>query len=76
MKSQLNGKDPDAEKDRGQEEKWVTEDEMTGWHHQLNGHAFEQTLEEGGGQRSLAFYSSWMSQRVRHKLVAEQQEQQ
>ena len=52
MKSQLNGKDPDAEKDRGQEEKWVTEDEMTGWHHQLNGHAFEQTVGESEGQKA------------------------
>ena len=49
MKSQLNGKDPDAEKDRGQEEKWVTEDEMTGWHHQLDGHEFEQALGIGDG---------------------------
>ena len=36
-KSQLTGKDPDAGKDWGQEEKCVTEDEMVGWHHQLNG---------------------------------------
>ena len=40
-KSQLVGKDPDAEKDRRQEEKGTTEDEMVGWHHQLNGHEFE-----------------------------------
>ena len=33
MKSQLIGKDPDAGKDGGQEEKWVTEDELAGWHH-------------------------------------------
>ena len=33
MKSQLIGKDPDAGKDRGQEEKEVTEDDMVGWHH-------------------------------------------
>ena len=37
------GKDPDAGKDWGQEEKGVTEDEMAGWHHQLNGHELEQT---------------------------------
>ena len=43
-KSQLIGKDPDAGKDWGQEEKGVTEDEMVGWHHQLNGHEFEQIL--------------------------------
>ena len=41
-KSQLIGKDPDAGKDRGQEEKGATEDEMVGWHHRLNGHEFEQ----------------------------------
>ena len=37
------GKDSDAGKDCWQEEKGVTEDEMAGWHHQLNGHEFEQT---------------------------------
>ena len=41
VKSQLTGKDPDAGKDWGQEEKGVTEDEMVGWHHRLNGHEFE-----------------------------------
>ena len=40
-KSQLIGKDPDSEKDLGQEEKQGAEDEMGGWHHQLNGHEFE-----------------------------------
>ena len=40
-KSQLLGKDPDAGKDWRQEEKGTTEDEMVGWHHQLNGHEFE-----------------------------------
>ena len=43
VKSQLIGKDPDAGKDWGQEEKGVTEDEMVGWHHRLNGREFEQT---------------------------------
>ena len=52
MKNQLLGKDPDAGKDSGQEEKGSTEDEMIGWHHQLNGHEFEQALIERG-QRSL-----------------------
>ena len=47
MKSWLIGKDPDAGKDRRQEEKWVTEDEMVGWHHWLNGHEFEQTPGDG-----------------------------
>ena len=41
VNSQLIGKDPDARKDWGQE-KQVTEDEMVGWHHQLDGHEFEQ----------------------------------
>ena len=40
-KSWLIGKDPDAGKDWGQEEKGMTEDEMVGWHHWLNGHEFE-----------------------------------
>ena len=40
-KSWLIGKDPDAGKDWGQEEKRVTEDEMVGWHHWLNEHEFE-----------------------------------
>jgi len=42
--SRLTGKDPDAGKDWGQEEKGATEDELFGWHHQLHGHEFEQTL--------------------------------
>ena len=42
VKNWLNGKDPDAGKDwRGQEDKGMTEDEMVGWHHRLNGHEFE-----------------------------------
>ena len=43
VKSPLIGKAPVSEKDWGQEEKGVTEDEMVGWHHWLNGHEFEQT---------------------------------
>ena len=43
VKSQLIGKDPDAGKDRGQEKKRETEDEMIGWNHQFSGHEFEQT---------------------------------
>ena len=49
VKSQLIGKDPDAVKDGGQEQKGVTEDEMVGSHHQLNGHEFEQTSGDSGG---------------------------
>ena len=37
-----------------QEEKWMTEDEMAGWHHQLNGHEFEQALGVVDGQGGLA----------------------
>ena len=40
-KSRLIGKDSDAGRDWGQEEKGTTEDEMVGWHHRLNGHEFE-----------------------------------
>ena len=40
-KSWLIGKDPDAGRYCGQEEKGVTEDEMAGWHHRLDGHEFE-----------------------------------
>ena len=41
VKSCLIGKDPDAGRDWGQEEKGTTEDEMVGWHHRLNGHESE-----------------------------------
>ena len=41
VKNWLIGKDPDAGRDWGQEEKGMTEDEMAGWHHQLDGHEFE-----------------------------------
>ena len=50
----LIGKDPDTGKDWRQEEKGPTEDEMVGWHHQLNGHECEQTLGDSEGQGSLA----------------------
>ena len=59
MKNWLTGKDPDAGKDWRQEEKGTTEDEMVGWHHQLDGHEFEQALEVGDGQKSLACCSLW-----------------
>ena len=55
-KSQLIRRDPDAGKDWRQEEKGMTEDEMVGWHHQLNGHEFEQALGDDEGQGSLACY--------------------
>ena len=46
-------------KDWRQEEKRMTEDEMVGWHHQLDGHAFEQTLGDSKEQGSLACCSPW-----------------
>ena len=49
-KTCLIGKDPDAGSDRGQEEKGTTEDEMAGWHHQLDGHETESTPGAGDGQ--------------------------
>ena len=58
-KNWLIGKDPDAGRDWGQEEKGTTEDEMVGWHHWLNGHEFEQALGIGDGQGSLACCSPW-----------------
>ena len=58
-KSWLIGKDPDAGKDWGQEEKGMTEDEMVGWHHQLNGHGFRWTPGVGDGQGGLACCGSW-----------------
>ena len=59
MKSQLTGKDPDAGKDPRQEEKGMTENEIVGWHHQLNGHYVEQAPGDGEGQGSLVCCSSW-----------------
>ena len=58
-KSWLIGKDPDAGKDWGQEEKRTTEDQMVGWHHRLDGHGFGWTLGVGDGQGGLACCSSW-----------------
>ena len=58
-KSWLIGKDPDAGKDWGQEEKGATEAEMVGWHHRLDGHEFEQALGVGDGQGSLACCRPW-----------------
>ena len=52
-KSRLIGKDPDAGKDGGQEEKGKTETEMVGWHHQFNGQELGQTPGDGEEQGSL-----------------------
>ena len=73
-KNWLIRKDPDAGKDWRREEKGMTEDEMVGWHHPLNGHKFEQTPGDGDGQGSLACRSPWGSQRVEYDLVTEQQQ--
>ena len=56
----------DAGKDWGQEEKGMTEDEMVGWYHWLNGHGFGWTPGVGDGQGTLR-----RSQRVRHDWVTE-----
>ena len=56
-KNWLLRKDPDAGKDWRQEEKGMTEDEMVGWHHWLDGHEFEQALGVGDGQGSLTWCS-------------------
>ena len=63
--SWLTGKDPDAGKNWGQEEKGMTEDEMVGWHHRIDGHGFGWTPGVGDGQGGLACCNSW-SCRVRH----------
>ena len=58
-KSWLIGKDPDAGKDWREEEKGMTGNEVIGWHHQLDGHEFEQTSGVGDGQESLECCRPW-----------------
>ena len=58
-KSWLIGKDSDAERDWGQEEKGTTEDEMARWHHWLDGRDSEWTPGVGDGQAGLACCNSW-----------------
>ena len=70
VKSWLIGKDSDAGSDWGQEEEGTTEDEMAGWHHQLNGREFEWTPGVADGQGGLAFYNSW-DWRVEHDWATE-----
>ena len=53
VKNWLTGKDPDAGKDWRQEEKGMTEDEMVGWHHRLNGREFEQAPGVGDEREGL-----------------------
>ena len=59
MKSWLIGKDSDAGRDWGQEEKGTTQDEMAEWHHWLDGRKSEWTLGVGDGQEGLACCDSW-----------------
>ena len=79
-KNWLIGKDPDAGKDWGQEEKGETEDEMVRQQHWLNGHEFEQTPGDSGGQRSWCaavhgvaksrtWLSNWTNIRKKHSQV-------
>ena len=51
--------DSDAGRDWGQEDKGMTEDEMAGWYHQLDGPEFESTPGDGDGQGGLACCDSW-----------------
>ena len=69
-KSWLIGKDLDVGRDRGQEEKGTTEDEMAGWHHWLDGCESEWTPGVGDGQGGLACCDSW-GRRVRHDWATE-----
>ena len=69
-KNWLTEKDPDGGKDWRQE-KGMIEDEMVGWHHQLNGHEFEQTPGVRDGQGSLACCSPWGWKESGHDWVAE-----
>ena len=61
MKSQLIGKDLDAGEDWRQKEKGAVEDEMVRYHHQLNGHKFEQTLKDSEREGSLACCGPWVT---------------
>ena len=56
----------------GRRRRGMTEDELTGWHHRLNGHEFEQTLGGGEGQGRLACCSPW-GHRVGHNWATEEQ---
>ena len=63
VNSWLTGKDSDAGKYWSQEAKWVTEDEVVGWHHQLNEHEFEQSPGDSEGKGILAWHPwSWKGQ--------------
>ena len=70
-KNWLLGKDPDAGKDWGQEEKGMTEDEIVRRHHRLDGHEFDQALGVGDGQGGLACCSPWGHKESRHDWATE-----
>ena len=78
VKSQFTGKDLDAGKYWGQEEKGTTEDEMVGWHHRLNGHEFAQALGDSEGQGNMVCCSPWCHKDLdtAWQLNNEQQQQQ
>ena len=63
-RSWLIEKDTDSGKHRRQEEKGMTEDEMDGWHHQLNGHEFEQAPGDGEENGSLACCTPWFGKEL------------
>ena len=67
-KNWLIGKDPDAGKDWRQEEKGMTEDEMVGWHHRLDGHEFEQTPGDDA-VHGIAKSSIWLSSSTTQLLM-------
>ena len=69
--SQLIEKVPDAGKDWGHEEKRMTEDEMVGWHHQLNGYVWANSRRQWRTEK----HGMLQSQRVQHDIVTEQQQQ-
>ena len=71
-KNWVIGKDSDAGKSWRQEEKGITEEEMVGWHHWLNGHEFEQTLGDSGRKEEPDILQSMGSQRVGHDLLTKQ----
>ena len=70
-KSWLIGKDPDAGRDWGQEEKGTTEDEMAGWHHRLNGREFEWTPGVGDDREAWHAAIHGVTKRVGHNWVTE-----
>ena len=73
VKSWLIRKDPDVGNDWRQKEKGMTEDEMVGWHHWLNGHEFEQASGDGEGQGNLVCCSPWSLKRVGRDWMTEKQ---